>query len=119
MTSWSLRPASRARNAPAVWMPSWEFPANRITASWIFSGLKSARSDGGLPLDAEVAGAASAGAPVGALFDSVVAVDEIVASGIGKTARECRTIFLLLPEQSPVRAALAERAEWRSVAQTS
>src|SRR5438270_12231382 len=36
-------------------MPSCEFPARRITASWIFSGLKSARSDGGLPIDAGVA----------------------------------------------------------------
>src|SRR5437763_1758945 len=49
MTSWALRPASRARNAPAVWIPSWELPASRMTASWIFSGRRSARSEGGAP----------------------------------------------------------------------
>src|SRR5260221_5305177 len=36
MTSCSLRPASRARNPPIAWMPSWEFPAMRITVSEIF-----------------------------------------------------------------------------------
>jgi hypothetical protein len=35
MTSCSLRPAKRARNPPMAWMPSWEFPAIRITASLI------------------------------------------------------------------------------------
>jgi len=33
MTSCSLRPASRARKPPMAWMPSWELPAMRITAS--------------------------------------------------------------------------------------
>src|SRR2546430_17367920 len=51
ITSWSLRPANRARKAPAVWIPSCEFPARRITASLIFSGRRSARSGGGLPVD--------------------------------------------------------------------
>src|SRR5207249_4007057 len=36
MTSCSLRPARRARNPPMAWMPSWELPARRITASEIF-----------------------------------------------------------------------------------
>ena len=40
----SLRPASRARKAPALWMPSCELPASRMTASLMFSGRKSARS---------------------------------------------------------------------------
>src|SRR5437773_9830808 len=53
MTSWSLRPARRARKAPAVWIPSCEFPARRITASWIFSGRRSARSGPGLALGAD------------------------------------------------------------------
>src|SRR6185295_2620805 len=35
MTSCSLRPASRARKPPIAWMPSWELPAIRMTASWI------------------------------------------------------------------------------------
>src|SRR5438874_2414222 len=52
MTSWSLRPARRARKAPAVWIPSCEFPARRITASWIFSGRRSARSGPGVALAA-------------------------------------------------------------------
>src|SRR3954469_9025468 len=47
MTSWSLRPARRARKAPALWMPSCELPASRITASLIFSGRRSARSADG------------------------------------------------------------------------
>src|ERR1700722_1763220 len=42
MTSWSLRPASRASNAPADWMPSCEFPARRMTASLMFCGRRSA-----------------------------------------------------------------------------
>src|SRR6185295_9517492 len=33
MTSCSLRPASRARKPPMAWMPSWELPAMRMTAS--------------------------------------------------------------------------------------
>src|SRR5712675_1929919 len=33
MTSCSLRPASRARNPPMAWMPSWELPAMRMTTS--------------------------------------------------------------------------------------
>src|SRR5688572_10473526 len=33
MTSCSLRPARRARKPPIAWIPSWEFPAIRITAS--------------------------------------------------------------------------------------
>src|SRR6266576_6308347 len=33
-------------------MPSCEFPARRITASWIFSGRRSARSGPGLALGA-------------------------------------------------------------------
>src|SRR5947207_499027 len=56
MTSWALRPASRARKAPALWMPSWELPASRITASLMFSGRRSARSGAGL-----AAGAAAPG----------------------------------------------------------
>src|SRR5215831_14314761 len=55
MTSCSLRPARRARNAPAVWIPSCEFPASRITASRMLSGRKSARS----PLGAAVCTAVS------------------------------------------------------------
>src|SRR5208337_816142 len=39
MTSCSLRPARRARKPPMAWMPSWEFPAKRITASEIFFGI--------------------------------------------------------------------------------
>src|SRR5262245_34885069 len=39
MTSCSLRPASRARNPPMAWMPSWEFPAIRMTVSEIFGVL--------------------------------------------------------------------------------
>ena len=35
MTSCSLRPASRARKPPMAWMPSWELPAMRMTASLI------------------------------------------------------------------------------------
>src|ERR1041385_3409599 len=35
MTSLSVRPASRAKNPPIAWIPSWELPASRITASWI------------------------------------------------------------------------------------
>src|SRR5213082_1778071 len=65
MTSWSLRPASRARNAPAVWIPSCEFPARRITASLIFSGRRSARSEGGLPVDGTEGGLPLAAVPVG------------------------------------------------------
>ena len=33
MTSWSERPARRARNPPIVWMPSCELPARRMTTS--------------------------------------------------------------------------------------
>src|SRR6186713_2967242 len=33
MTSWSDRPARRARKPPMAWMPSWELPARRITTS--------------------------------------------------------------------------------------
>lgn len=43
MTSCALRPARRARNAPAVWIPSCELPAKRMTASRICSGRRSAR----------------------------------------------------------------------------
>src|ERR1700758_5699438 len=43
MTSWALRPARRARNAPMVWIPSCELPAKRMTASRICSGRRSAR----------------------------------------------------------------------------
>src|ERR1035437_1216051 len=39
MTSWALRPASRARKPPIAWIPSWELPAMRITASEIFETL--------------------------------------------------------------------------------
>src|SRR6267154_1632636 len=35
MTSLAVRPANRARKPPMAWIPSCEFPANRITASWI------------------------------------------------------------------------------------
>src|ERR1051326_1487987 len=48
MTSCSLRPASRARNPPIAWIPSWEFPAMRITASEIletFGGVAAAWGD--------------------------------------------------------------------------
>src|SRR2546421_10186385 len=48
MTSCALRPARRARNAPALWMPSCESPARRMTASLIFSGRRSARSEAGV-----------------------------------------------------------------------
>src|SRR5688572_1755010 len=47
MTSCALRPASRARNAPALWMPSCELPARRMTASLMLSGRRSARSEAG------------------------------------------------------------------------
>jgi hypothetical protein len=33
MTSCSLRPARRARKPPMDWIPSWELPAMRMTAS--------------------------------------------------------------------------------------
>src|SRR5580692_3556454 len=56
MTSWSLRPASRARNAPAVWIPSCELPAKRMTASRICSGRRSAR-----PADVGVADSGKTG----------------------------------------------------------
>jgi hypothetical protein len=36
MTSCSERPASRAKKPPMAWMPSWELPAKRMTASDIF-----------------------------------------------------------------------------------
>ena len=39
MTSCALRPASRARNPPIAWMPSWELPAMRMTASDILETL--------------------------------------------------------------------------------
>src|SRR5688572_14923490 len=39
MTSCSLRPAKRARKPPIAWIPSWEFPAIRITASETFETL--------------------------------------------------------------------------------
>ncbi len=39
MTSCALRPASRARKPPMAWMPSWELPAMRMTASEIFETL--------------------------------------------------------------------------------
>src|ERR1039457_6541941 len=42
MTSCSLRPARRARKPPMAWMPSWELPAKRITASEIFVTLRAA-----------------------------------------------------------------------------
>src|SRR6185295_14349292 len=37
MTSCSLRPASRARKPPMAWIPSWELPAIRMTASETFA----------------------------------------------------------------------------------
>src|SRR5262249_2216642 len=39
MTSCSLRPARRARKPPIAWMPSWELPAMRMTASEMFETL--------------------------------------------------------------------------------
>src|SRR5438034_11308750 len=39
MTSCSLRPARRARKPPMAWMPSWELPAMRMTASEILETL--------------------------------------------------------------------------------
>lgn len=77
MTSWSLRPASRARKAPALWMPSWELPASRITASLMLSGRRSARSEGGEE-EAEEAedarGAVASSLLFGALVSGVVEV---------------------------------------------
>src|SRR5687768_18391237 len=40
MTSCSLRPARRARKPPMAWMPSWELPARRMTASEILETLE-------------------------------------------------------------------------------
>src|SRR6185295_19837158 len=45
MTSCSLRPANRARKPPMAWMPSWELPAMRITASGILETLRSPPDD--------------------------------------------------------------------------
>src|SRR6266852_8022338 len=73
MTSWSLRPANRARNAPAVWIPSCEFPARRMTASLIFSGRRSARSDAGVAVDGTEGGLPLAAVAVGDAGLSAVA----------------------------------------------
>src|ERR1700730_5658257 len=53
MTSWSLRPARRASIAPAVWMPSCELPARRMTASRMFCGRRSALPTVGVDAEAD------------------------------------------------------------------
>src|SRR6266700_6985586 len=85
ITSCSLRPASRARKAPAVWIPSCELPARRMTASLIFSGRRSARSDAGLPVDGTEGGLPLAAVAVGDAGLSAVA-DFLTAVTSGLTA---------------------------------
>src|SRR6266513_4810888 len=95
MTSWSLRPASRARKAPAVWIPSCEFPARRMTASLIFSGRRSARSEGGLQVDGTEGGLPLAAVAVGDAGLSAVA-DFCIAVTSGFTGSPMGGIYAVL-----------------------
>src|SRR5688572_10278926 len=52
MTSCSLRPARRARKPPMAWIPSWELPAKRMTASEILETLEPPLPVGAVRVDA-------------------------------------------------------------------
>src|SRR5260370_40633880 len=86
-------------------MPSCEFPAGRITASLIFSGRKSARSDAGLEVGAGVA--AEAGPPVGARFAASASVTTGVEVFSGKVrnprGQQSQAMSPIFPEESPSR----------------
>src|SRR4051812_48372659 len=49
MTSWSERPARRARKPPMAWVPSWGLPARRMTTSgiWVAGAGASSPAAGG------------------------------------------------------------------------
>src|SRR5438445_13818118 len=79
-------------------MPSCEFPARRMTASWIFSGRRSARSDAGVAADFGLAVGAGLvlGAPPAASASVTTGV-EVFSGKTGKprvtNVRQCCRFF--------------------------